>query len=98
MNADFKDFISKVKIHITSKKIHKKEYDQVLDIETPKCKTVVQLDRTTYRTNENGYLSYTFSVMRGMPDKPRWLCKSGASSPECFRDSVQADSFVLKID
>jgi hypothetical protein len=39
MNADFKDFISTVKIDITSKKIHKKEYDQVLDIETLKRKT-----------------------------------------------------------
>jgi hypothetical protein len=39
MNADFKEFISTVKIDITSKKIHKKEYDQVLDIETLKRKT-----------------------------------------------------------
>lgn len=38
MNADFKEFISTVKIDITSKKIHKKEYDQVLDIETLKQK------------------------------------------------------------
>lgn len=38
MNADFKEFISTVKIDITSKKIHKKEYDQVLDIETLKRK------------------------------------------------------------
>ena len=29
MNSDFKEFISTVKIDITSKKIHKKEYDQV---------------------------------------------------------------------
>lgn len=39
MNSDFKEFISTVKIDITSKKIHKKEYDQVLDIETLKRKT-----------------------------------------------------------
>lgn len=39
MNADFKEFISTVKIDITSKKIHKKEYDQVHDIETLKKKT-----------------------------------------------------------
>jgi uncharacterized protein len=39
MNADFKEFISTVKIDITSKKIHKKEYDQVLDIETLRRKT-----------------------------------------------------------
>ncbi|MGB9772353.1 MAG: COG2958 family protein [Candidatus Kapaibacteriota bacterium] len=38
MNSDFKEFISTVKIDITSKKIHKKEYDQVLDIETLKRK------------------------------------------------------------
>jgi hypothetical protein len=38
MNADFKEFISTVKIDITSKKIHKKEYDQVPDIETLKRK------------------------------------------------------------
>lgn len=38
MNADFKEFISTVKIDITSKKIHKKEYDQVSDIETLKRK------------------------------------------------------------
>lgn len=41
MNSDFKEFISTVKIDITSKKIHKKEYDQVLDIETLKRKTSV---------------------------------------------------------
>jgi uncharacterized protein len=34
MNSDFKEFISTVKIDITSKKIHEKEYDQVLDINT----------------------------------------------------------------
>lgn len=39
MNADFKEFISTVKIDITSKKIHKKEYDQVQDIEILKKKT-----------------------------------------------------------
>jgi len=38
MNADFKELISTVKIDITSKKIHKKEYDQVYDIETFKRK------------------------------------------------------------
>jgi len=38
MNADFKEFISTVKIDITSKKIHKKEYDQVPYIETLKRK------------------------------------------------------------
>jgi hypothetical protein len=36
MNADFKEFISTVKIDITSKKIHKKEYDLVEDEETLK--------------------------------------------------------------
>jgi len=39
MNTDFKEFISTVKIDITSKKIHKKEYDQVLDISILKRKT-----------------------------------------------------------
>lgn len=39
MNADFKEFISTVKIDITSRKIHKKEYDQVQDIEILKLKT-----------------------------------------------------------
>lgn len=33
MNQDFKDFIETVKIDLTSKKIHKKEYDPVYDIE-----------------------------------------------------------------
>lgn len=33
MNTDFKEFLSTVKIDITSKKVHKKEYDEVLDIE-----------------------------------------------------------------
>jgi hypothetical protein len=36
MNTDFKEFLSTVKIDISSKKIHKKEYDQILDIETLK--------------------------------------------------------------
>lgn len=34
MNNDFKEFLTTVKIDITSKKIHKKEYDLVQDIET----------------------------------------------------------------
>ena len=38
MNADFKEFISTVKIDITSKKIHKKEYDQVQELEDLKRK------------------------------------------------------------
>lgn len=38
MNNDFKEFISTVKIDITSRKIHKKEYDQVQNIETLKRK------------------------------------------------------------
>ena len=33
MNNDFREFIETVKIDITSKKIHKKEYDFVEDIE-----------------------------------------------------------------
>jgi hypothetical protein len=33
MNSDFKEFVSTVKIDVASKKIHKKEYDAVLDIE-----------------------------------------------------------------
>jgi hypothetical protein len=41
MNADFKEFISTVKIDITSRKIHKKEYDQVQDIDILKRKTSV---------------------------------------------------------
>ena len=41
MNSDFKEFISTIKIDITSKKIHKKEFDQVLDINTLKRKTSV---------------------------------------------------------
>ncbi|MCZ2208046.1 hypothetical protein, partial [Cylindrospermopsis raciborskii] len=38
MNSDFKEFISTVKTDITSKKIHKKEYDEVIDIETYKLR------------------------------------------------------------
>jgi len=34
MNNDFKEFLTTVKIDITSKKIHKKEYELVQDIET----------------------------------------------------------------
>ena len=40
MNADFREFISTVKIDFTSKKIHKKEYNQVLEIENLKLKTI----------------------------------------------------------
>lgn len=36
MNSDFKEFIDNVKTDLTSKKIHKKEYDTVEDIETLK--------------------------------------------------------------
>jgi hypothetical protein len=38
MNADFKEFISTVKIDITSKKIHKKEYDTIYEPEKLKLK------------------------------------------------------------
>ena len=38
MNADFKEFITTVKIDITSKKIHKKEYDIVEEIDNLKIK------------------------------------------------------------
>ena len=38
MNSDFKDFIETVKIDLTSKKIHKKEYDFVDKIENLKSK------------------------------------------------------------
>ncbi|HRP89447.1 MAG TPA: HTH domain-containing protein [Edaphocola sp.] len=38
MNSDFKEFISTVKIDITSKKIHKKEYDTISDSEKLKMK------------------------------------------------------------
>lgn len=38
MNADFKEFITTVKIDITSKKIHKKEYDLVQEVEILKSK------------------------------------------------------------
>jgi hypothetical protein len=33
MNSDFKEFLSRVKIDISSKKIHKKEYDPILEID-----------------------------------------------------------------
>ncbi|WP_018611259.1 COG2958 family protein [Segetibacter koreensis] len=33
MNTDFKEFLTRVKIDISSKKIHKKEYDTILDTE-----------------------------------------------------------------
>jgi hypothetical protein len=42
MNTDFKEFISTVKIDITSKKIHKKEYDQVQEIEMLKRKKTIK--------------------------------------------------------
>lgn len=38
MNSDFKEFIDTVKIDLTSKKIHKKEYDVVEDLESLKSK------------------------------------------------------------
>lgn len=38
MNTDFKEFISTVKIDITSKKIHKKEYDTIYEPEKLKLK------------------------------------------------------------
>lgn len=38
MNSDFKEFIATVKIDITSKKIHKKEYDPISDPEKLKMK------------------------------------------------------------
>ena len=38
MNTDFKEFISTVKIDITSKKIHKKEYDTIYEAEKLKLK------------------------------------------------------------
>lgn len=38
MNSDFREFIETVKIDITSKKIHKKEYDLVENIENLKAK------------------------------------------------------------
>ncbi|GIV44640.1 MAG: hypothetical protein KatS3mg035_1763 [Bacteroidia bacterium] len=47
MNSDFKEFISTVKIDITSKKIHKGEYDPVLQIETLKHKTPIQPNKET---------------------------------------------------
>jgi hypothetical protein len=36
MNSDYREFISTIKIDITSKKIHKKEYDQVFELESLK--------------------------------------------------------------
>jgi len=39
MNKDFKEFLSRIKIDIASKKIHHKEYDEVLDVESLKKKT-----------------------------------------------------------
>jgi hypothetical protein len=38
MNNDFKEFLSRVKIDISSKKIHKKEYDTILDIDNLKSR------------------------------------------------------------
>ncbi len=38
MNDDFKDFMETVKIDIQSKKIHKKEYNLIEDIEKIKLK------------------------------------------------------------
>jgi len=38
MNSDFKDFLETVKIDMTSKKIHKKEYDLIEDLENLKIK------------------------------------------------------------
>lgn len=40
MNNDFKDFIETVKIDLTSRKIHSKEYDVVEDIEKLKAKLI----------------------------------------------------------
>ena len=40
MNSDFKEFILTVKIDVTSKKIHKKEYNLVLDVETLRRKVI----------------------------------------------------------
>ncbi len=42
MNTDFKEFLSTVKIDITSKKVHKKEYDEVLDIEKLNLKHILK--------------------------------------------------------
>ncbi|MCC7430194.1 hypothetical protein IT568_05060 [bacterium] len=39
MNSDFKEFLTTVKIDLTSKKIHKKEYDRVYDLEELTRKT-----------------------------------------------------------
>jgi len=32
MNSDFKEFLARVKIDVTSKKVHKKEYDQITEL------------------------------------------------------------------
>jgi hypothetical protein len=40
MNSDFKEFLTRVKIDISSKKTHKKEYDLIVDVETLKKKTI----------------------------------------------------------
>lgn len=40
MNSDFKEFIETVKIDLTSKKIHKKEYDSIAEIENGKSTTL----------------------------------------------------------
>lgn len=42
MNTDFKEFLARVKIDISSKKIHKKEYDLILEIE--ELKKTIQSD------------------------------------------------------
>lgn len=42
MNSDFKEFLSRVKIDISSKKIHKKEYDRILEVE--ELKKALQTD------------------------------------------------------
>lgn len=41
MNSDFKEFISTVKIDISSRKIHEKEYDQVMNVEALKHKSAI---------------------------------------------------------
>lgn len=43
MNPDFKDFITTVKIDITSKRVHSKEYDEVLNTETLKSLIKTQI-------------------------------------------------------
>lgn len=39
MNTDFREFISTVKIDVTSKKIHKKEYDTIYELDQLKIKS-----------------------------------------------------------